>query len=194
MAPTLYASANATWLQWTGTTTSTQVSVRDIWDFWNQTQTGTASTIWQAWNSTSSGGPVVLPTVPAREVSPEEQERLRVRAAERTRMFNEAKARARTLLLDVLDQKQRAEFARHGSFTVETKDGTRLYRLRPNSAPVRIKGEDGSQWSYCIHPEDSRYPAEDVTAALKLLLESDEERFLQIANASRVSGGASVYR
>lgn len=91
--------------------------------------------------------------------------------------------RARELLVSTLDRKQYREFEREGYFHVHTKDGVRAYRIRPGSPPLRVKGEDGLRWQYCIHPEFG-YPSADVALAHKLLLESDEEEFLRIANAS----------
>lgn len=178
---TLYNNGNGTWLQWNQTATSA-TNVTDVWLGWNQT-TVTASTtnvaIWASW--TGSGTTYYEPV----ELSPEDRERRQAEAAERTRLANEAKARARTLLLEVLDEQQRAELESDGHFHVHTRDGERTYRLKPGSPPQRIKGEDGSRWSYCIHPRES-FPADDTAAALKLMIEAEEASFLDIANATHL--------
>lgn len=99
--------------------------------------------------------------------------------------FYEIAAKARALLLSVLDEDQQQELEKVGHFHVHTKDGLRSYRLRPGSGPVRVKSEDGFQYSYCIHPP-ANYPADDTAVAQKLLLETDEESFLEIANGRRL--------
>lgn len=180
--PPYYTASDSTqiWLTWTDATTTTAGTTMNTWNFW--TADGTGDT-WSFWIDSTvltttgyfSGGAVIEPTAEQRE-----QERCRREDA------RQARERARQLLLDALTAKQRREFEADGCFHVVTKNGTRRYRLAPGSSPQRVRGEDGRRYSYCIHPVHS-YPAEDVVLAHKLLLEADEERFLQIANASRLA-------
>lgn len=164
-------SATTIWIQWTDGTTGTTVSnmTSQTWGYWTAAATNT------------TGVYVQQPPPPLTEE--QRVERARV-AAEANRKREEVRARARELLMAVLDRKQQRDLEARGYFHVQTRNGERVYRFRPGSAPVRIKGEDGSQWSYCIHP-DYGFPPDDVTAGLKLLLDADEAEFLRIANASR---------
>lgn len=154
-----------------------------IWSTWTDSTSVSATITWDAWNTTYTNGNTSY-TLPA--VSDEQRERMAVEAAERRREADDAKERARALLVECLTASQRREFNKDGWFHVETANGRRRYRLAPGSAPLRVHGEDGSRWSYCIHP-DYGYPAEDTVLAQKLLLETDEDAFLRIANASRVA-------
>lgn len=176
------------------TYTNSSTNVEFVWTGWT---TGASSTplavggvvhpAWGNWvTETTVSTPIFAPPPPlteeqleARRVQREQAEQLRQqRLAER----EAAQQRARELLLDALEDEQRDELLREGYFHVETRDGTRRYRLSPTGQPRRVFGEDGRQWSYCIHP-DMGYPGEDVALAQKLLLEADEEEFLRIANA-----------
>lgn len=159
---TATAATNATvWVTWAANTTVTTASTVAVWDQWT-----------------------IQPTHVRQPSAEEITERQRV-AAEQRQAAAEAAERARAILLENLDDSQRGELESDGHFHVETADGRRRYRLRPGSPPIRVQGEDGRRWSYCIHPLHS-YPIDDVTLALKLLLDADEERFLQIANATAV--------
>lgn len=176
------------WPSWTnGTTvTFTSSSTNEAWQDWTA-----ASQVWSAWWSSAApvtyvGGhshAVYGGSSYAVEVSPEEQEKRRAEAAERVEKEKAAKERARKLLLTHLEDEQREELEQAGYFHVHTRDGERTYQLRPGFNPMRVKGEDGRRVSYCIHPSGV-FPSDDTALALKLLLETDEERFLAIANAT----------
>lgn len=180
-----------TWQTWCDTSATSNV----VWNIWTDNQTtATAFTstgdIWGYWASAtiSSSCSYTVPPIPP--MTEEEQalaaERRRVAAIEneaRLAAAAAAREKARLLLVDCLEENQREEFERDGYFHVETRDGTRRYRLRPGGQPQRVMGEDGRRWSYCIHPSGG-FPSEDVVLAQKLLLETNEEEFLRIANAS----------
>lgn len=141
------------------------------WTAWVEyTASANTTLTWTAWNTSD--------TTSVNYTAPHQTEEQRLQLARR----NE---RARELLVACLTSRQRRELEARGYFHVETARGRRRYRLAPGRAPIRVHGEDGSQWSYCIHP-DAGFPQEDVVLAQKLLLETDEEAFLRIANASRV--------
>jgi hypothetical protein len=165
-----------------------------VWDNWNDwSATGSSSQIvWTLWSTDGTGTYVVddfqyAPPPPLTEEQLAERERRRLAQVEEARAREEqrklVRENARRLLVEALHESQREELERDGYFHVETKDGTRRYRLSPGSAPLRVHGEDGRRWSYCIHL-DYGYPNDDVVLAQKLLLETDEEAFLEIANAS----------
>lgn len=129
-----------------------------------------------------------------RRVTAEQAERARIAdeqrrlaAQERERQRIEAVERARALLLSNLDPVQRAEYEDTGQFHVhvQTKDGEHVYRISDGQAGnvARVEGTRIT-CRYCIHPYGGGEPNEDVMLAQKLMLETDEQRFLQVANAS----------
>jgi hypothetical protein len=177
-------SADGVWNTW-ATTSATNTTV---WVNWTATTSVTASTteVWQHWiDYTGASGPLVQSGHHLRQPTPEELEQRQREAEERRIATEEARAKARQILLDNLTETQRREFDTDGHFHVETRDGQRRYRLSPGSLPLRVHGEDGRRWSYCIHPRES-YPADDVALALKLLLEANEDEFLETANATEL--------
>ena len=89
--------------------------------------------------------------------------------------LEEASRNARELLIAHLSPAQCKDFARSGCFTVVgNKTGT-TYRL--GSGVVRTHDA-----SFCIGPVDAGLPRDDRVLAQKWLLESDEAKFLRIAN------------
>lgn len=192
-----YSNSETVWNTWTATGYSNTTTVNLVWDAWCGTSTTITQSltqdVWGYWTAndwaTIGGGSY---TVPLTEVVPlteeqqaevDERRRVAAIAAEERRLaVAAAKEKARILLLECLEDDQKEELEKDGYFHVETRNGTRRYRLRPGGQPVRVHGEDGRHWAYCIHP-DFGYPEGDVVLAQKLLLESDEEEFLRIANA-----------
>jgi hypothetical protein len=92
-----------------------------------------------------------------------------------------AGAKARQLLLDMLNEVQREMYEKDAYFMVEGSRGG-VYRI-----------DDGFQGNvrcelrhrrYCGHLRDSRIPVYDHMLAQKLMLETDEEAFLAVANPS----------
>ena len=90
-----------------------------------------------------------------------------------------AELRAEALLLNWLSPGQRAQYQARGWFEVVTVTGHR-YRISPHKV-VRM---DARKAVYCIEAV-SRIPAADEMLAKKLLLESDERRFLATAHRYR---------
>jgi hypothetical protein len=90
-----------------------------------------------------------------------------------------AEARAEALLLGWLSPGQRAQYRRHGWFEVVTPSGNR-YRIWPRKV-VRL---DVHRSAYCIEAIPW-VPAADQMLARKLLLETDERRFLATAHRYR---------
>lgn len=111
------------------------------------------------------------------------QERVRVdgeRAA--------ARDKARLLLLQNLNDRQRIDLASNGYFDLDvlSQNGERRrYRIRRGRAGnVHRLDEQGREVRrYCIHPVIA-CPDEDTMLTQKLWLENDEELFLRTANAS----------
>ncbi|HZD69289.1 MAG TPA: hypothetical protein VFA45_10360 [Actinomycetes bacterium] len=90
-----------------------------------------------------------------------------------------AKKRAEALLLSWLSPRQLAQYRVHGWFDVLTPGGNR-YRIRPG----RVVRLDVRRCSYCIEATPW-VPAADQMLAKKLLLETDERRFLATAHRYR---------
>jgi hypothetical protein len=91
----------------------------------------------------------------------------------------QAELRAEALLLGWLSPGQRAQYRAHGRFDVVTAAGHR-YRVWPRKV-VRL---DGYRSAYCIEAM-SWVPAADQMLAKKLLLETNERRFLATAHRYR---------
>lgn len=88
----------------------------------------------------------------------------------------QAELRAEALLLGWLSPGQRAQYRARGWFEVVTPGGSR-YRICPGKV-VRL---DVRRCAYCIEAV-SWMPAADQMLAKKLLLETDERRFLATAH------------
>jgi hypothetical protein len=88
----------------------------------------------------------------------------------------QARQRAEALLLAWLSPDQRAQYRSHGRFEVTTAAGHR-YRVCPGG----VVGLDPRSWGYCIEAT-TPVPVADELLAFKLLLETDEQRFLAIAH------------
>ncbi len=155
-------STGTTWLHWNDATAATTTSV----------------TIWNTWIDTGTGNGVTVTGELAEELAEEVEQH----AEQRREQRRVACSRAKALLLELLAEEQRTEYEQHGHFHVHTRNGERSYRLAPGRSPVRVKGEDGITWEYCIHAAFG-YPDEDVALTQKMLLEADEDAFLETANA-----------
>ena len=88
----------------------------------------------------------------------------------------QARQRAEELLLAWLSPEQRAQYRTAGRFEVTTAAGHR-YRVCPGGV-VRL---DPRGWAYCIEAT-TPVPVADELLAFKLLLETDEPRFLATAH------------
>lgn len=100
-------------------------------------------------------------------------------------------SRAEALLLSGLSLEQAESLRKYQYFLVSSKDGKRLYRISYGIAGnihLIEKGRPVAQ--YCIHPVG--VPTEDVMLAQKLMLETDEESFLRIANRTSLRGSNGV--
>lgn len=91
-----------------------------------------------------------------------------------------AEIKAEELLRSCLSRSQDEELTKFGWFDVPVKDKT--YRVKRGIAGnVFLLGDDGREVErFCIHP--SGVPAGDAMLAQKLLLETDERKFRQVAN------------
>jgi hypothetical protein len=87
----------------------------------------------------------------------------------------EAETSAEALLVSWLSPRQREQYHLHGWFDVVTQGGSR-YRIRRGKV-VRM---DARRYAYCVEATPW-VPEADQMLAKKLLLETDERRFLATA-------------
>ena len=99
-----------------------------------------------------------------------------------------AEVRARSLLHRYLTKEQRAELRATASFTTTGKDG-RTYQVTKDKG-ILVEHE-GVPYSLCVHPRDW-VPTLDTMLAQKVMLETDPETLLRIANATNLSTHESV--
>jgi hypothetical protein len=104
------------------------------------------------------------------------------------RMARWARARevADILLVEHLDDEQRESWETRREFSVAAPSGCR-YLITGNGVQGNVysaDAPDGRSWRFCIHP-DLGFPLEDALLTQKLLIETDEDEFLRVANASR---------
>jgi hypothetical protein len=159
----------------------------------NAVTCGTTATItsidpWIPWNLSVHARGVVAP-----RISDEEYQARRRRDEERRVIAEGEKARAReraqVLLREHLSDAQKAELADKRFFslsTIDSKTGEeRLYRIHQGrSGNVEQVDATGKRLRrFCIHPH-IECPDEDTMLAQKFWLETQEDRFLQVANHS----------
>jgi hypothetical protein len=180
-------------------TTGTSASSNDIvWGTWvdctSSSSTTSGGTVWENWTSGTSGtsGNITY-KAPSRLVPPPEteeqrqarliRERQREEELERARLEREeAQCKAEELLQENLDREQLGQFERTKWFFVIGQSGKR-YRIRHGWAGNvdELNDEGAVVAKYCIHPQQ-HVPIADSMLIQKLMLEADEQRFVQIAN------------
>jgi len=184
----------------TATGTSNSYQVNTIWPTYAENTTGSMRYVYEVngnvWVSdqypaqtvTYDYGqynhPVAQPAISQEEADRrlrETRERKHRQAIRRKR----AVRKGQRLLVSMLSETQKWEYAKTGTFTVCGADGE-LYRLRKGGT-VHQLGKNGTpEWSHCIHLSYS-YIDEDSLIALKLLLETDPANFHRVANSMRLS-------
>jgi hypothetical protein len=177
------ANDNAQWIQWNVIyLTNSSIYATD------------ATTQWIQWNSTADNlyRPIGYNPAPVRQPSQAELDLARQQAAERAKAAEEARAKAARLLREFLDEKQKDTLEKHKWFEVVTPKGNR-YRIqhgRTGNVYRMERHKDGKQdvavMRYCIHPEEY-VPDEDTMLAQMLMLKTEEDRFEQVANKTRLA-------
>ena len=97
----------------------------------------------------------------------------------------QAQLRAKMLLFEHLTPEQQATFERHGWFIVEGGKSKTKYRVRNDRhlvGNVDVLRNDRVAHRLCAHMRRDAFPEGDHLLAQMLMLELDEDRFLQIAN------------
>jgi len=180
MADGSYSSGDFVWGSWIGGTCSTS-------DY-SSTTSGTSpnEAVWSIWADSASGYTFASCTsYPSPETEVQRQARLEQRAKELEAYRLEkiqAQCRATELLRENLDKEQLEQFNQTQWFFVISQSGKR-YRIRNRWVGNidELDLEDQVVAEYCIHPV-IRVPVEDSMLIQKLMLESDEPHFMQIAN------------
>jgi hypothetical protein len=184
------SSSVATWQTW-----STSTSTNAVWTIWVRDHRGREwpirpgqriclENVWYEWTTsdvaTTYATPVREPT--AEELDQERERRIaaEARATEERKLRLAAEARAEELLQAHLDEEQRKELAEHDRFQVLAPSGRRYAIHRGVAGNVRCDAR-----RYCAHAQDGlRLPAADHMLMQKLMLETDENAFLAVANVS----------
>jgi hypothetical protein len=157
-------------------------------------QTGWVSNnqVWASWNNSWAPTPARVYGFPAvhRELTPEERA-ARAAEEERRRLEYEAQqaerklanANAQKLLLSVLNEEQKRDWAAHGHFYLHV--GDRKYRIkRGRSGNVELVDPQTNEplERFCAHPVQA-VPDEDTAVAQMMYLKYDERRFIGLANS-----------
>ena len=167
------------------------------WSMWtNDNSTSTADNAWDHWITYDLGTSAknIIYRAPAPKPKPltaaEQERRQRLNAETQKRMESQriAKERAEKLLVSCLDKEQREDLEVHSRFRILV--GSNWYSIgRGHAGNVYLLDKEGDRPTvrYCAHPIDS-VPDADAMLAQKLLLETDEAAFVQIANATMIRG------
>jgi hypothetical protein len=97
-----------------------------------------------------------------------------------------AQRKAVKLLRSLLSAEQRKSIRNNGYFHIQVRSGN-YYRIHPNMYPTKRVEKHGKRMfalgSYCLHPDlDLHIPHGDVAVSHMLMLKTDEEEFLKLAN------------
>ena len=93
-----------------------------------------------------------------------------------------ADKKAEELLMMILNDKQKKQYAEFGFFETEIND--KIYRIRKGrSGNVRMLKDGKEKEQFCAHPNDAYVmPEHDTMIAQYLMLKTDEKAFLSKAN------------
>ena len=168
-----------------------QTATNTVWTNWNQawSQGTTSATMilpgvaWTNWNTTYEE---TAEQRAAREVRDAEA---RQRAVQAQADREAARKRSEELLEFVLTDEQMADYRERGYFEVTSSKGRRWrIRARGQAGNVDLMLERGNERdaTYCIHPRYSGggVPDPDAHLAQALMLATDEDEFLRVANRS----------
>lgn len=189
-------TTGAIWSTWVETSFTTNTTAINIVTIGNQQ-------VWSTWNTaTLSGSSLTYQHIYANWVAQQamvQETREQAAAREsRTRwnwfwqelvnvfhraVADQAKVKAKKLLIEHLSASQQKEYEKLGFFKVEV-EGVLYQIMQGRSGNVRELDKAGKPiFSYCIHPREN-VPDEDTMLAQKLLLETDLPTFKRIANRS----------
>jgi hypothetical protein len=147
---------------------------------------GTTTIVWNDWNEqyVINAGQILVPPKVSEEERARREAQARAYQEEMVRKDAERRAaeiKADALLHSCLSAEQKEELTKKNHFHLYV--GKNKYRIeRGISGNVKLinENDDRPKHQYCIHPVD--VPVGDVMLAQKLLLETNEEEFLRVAN------------
>lgn len=189
------ATTNAD-MEWTGWNLTAQNTTNDFWivDPYTpryhryQEQWSEGSPVWNTTALSHHDRAFEYHLIRPTPATPEQdaEHRARVEAhGERLRVRAE---RAEALLVEHLNDVQRAEYAAHGQFHIVGSSGRRYCIRHGRMHNVFAVNEAGLEViEFCGHVGDDVHNADNLLAQ-KLMIEHDENRFREIANASHLSG------
>jgi hypothetical protein len=165
-----------------------------LWAGWNASytftvQSGSVTPVWNGWNT----GYAQVPKAQREAREAQMTEANRRYAEEQKVAAGKAKAvkeRAEKLLREALSKEQHKHLKEKGFFELVVHDSkkkaTRTYRIHQGThGNVRLVEGGREVTRYCGQPVG--VPVEDAMLAQKLMLETDEEGFLRVANATRLT-------
>jgi len=169
--PSDWTSTGATTTTFTNNTADTSA-----WAGWSTTATtANLNVVWNSWATGTGAGTQQVAYVVRTGAD-------RARAAAEAEERKEARERARALLAEHLTARQRRELRDQGWFSLRSSRGG-VYRICQGQVQNVLAEVDGRvARRYCAHPQAVRVPDEDAMLAQKLMLESDEDAFLAVAN------------
>lgn len=183
------SGASSVWYGWCDATvttgTSTTYSITDnVWVGWT-TAEGTSATTNAAWSGwVTVKGYTYTPvneTEETKRLRLERQAEAKQQQEERDRKLKEANERADNLLKSFLTPEQVEQLDKLKCIIVTTPKGNTYKISRANVEELNPEGKP--QASFCIHPDYSlNLPSGDSMLAKLLMLETDEKKFLKIAN------------
>lgn len=184
MATYITLPYSSTWGCWVTSGTSSTATGSVVWSDWCDATT-TCST---SASTTANYRPHIPPPETAEErdarlaAQAERDREYQKRLAEEKAAREKAEARAKELLLSLLNAEQKLEFEKEKRFTVNAKDG-RAYRLRPGwSGNVEELNKEGKPVNrLCIHPVN-RVAEHDNLIAQKCMIETNPALFHKTAN------------
>lgn len=197
------ADANASWPYQTSvdyTTAATSASI-STWTYVPSADGSTYSP--QMWQNCAPYWPTTtvltcgygVSALPCEPITQEEADRrlaeTRARAHRNKIRRTHAIRKGRKLLLDVLTEQQKWQYARTRCFTVRGSDG-RTFVLRKGGTTHELDKNGKPTLSHCIHLPHS-YIDEDSLVAVKMMLETDCAEFRRIANTSQLWGASPTY-
>ena len=179
----MYAETQRIWLSWTSASTESTVydhgANRLLTAYTSQAITAASNSLY--WTNWITHQEETAEQRAARRVADEQQQ---ARARDMAAARKAAGERAERLLVACLSSAQRGELQTAGWFEVQSSRGRR-YRIRRgrvrNVIEVDMLGR--TLRTYCCHPFDG-VPDADTMLAQKLMLETQEDEFLRLANVS----------
>lgn len=192
MAAIQYSTTGSTaWYGWCDATTSsgtstTYSSTDNTWVIWNgdwtsssTTSSTTTSAAWSGWTTVNSYK--FNETEETKRLRLERQAEARRQQEERERKQKEANEKADNLLKSFLTPEQVEQLDKLKCVIVTTPGGNTYKISRANVEELNPEGKGKA--SFCIHPDYSLgLPSGDSMLAKLLMLETDEKKFLKIAN------------